>query len=319
MIEKVVDEKMNAIAMFRRASRSRVLPVMLIPVLLGAAGAYAWEGQFRPLILLITLLGAAAAHLFSNMINDLWDFRSGVDQAAKETAGAIATNSGVLASGTVKERSFAMLTWGLLAVAAACGAVLAAISGLPVLLYALAGGLLAYFYVAPPIRFGYRGKGYSEIAILLAFGVLPVLGCYYAITSHTDARALYASLPVGLLTTLVLFNHHFLHWQSDRAAGKKTLVVVFGEAVAIRFSIGLLILALLSVIAGVVAGALPYYALLALAVGLSFWPIYRSLGVHNVPEAYLPLMAASLRAVVRCGAILIASLIIAGATGYYSG
>ncbi|MBO9608605.1 MAG: prenyltransferase [Paenibacillaceae bacterium] len=303
---------MTAFARFRKASRSRVLPVMLVPVLLGAAGAYAWEGTFHPLVLLITLIGAASAHLFSNMINDLWDYRSGVDTAARNTVGAISTNSGLLAKGEMPERTFAALTWGLFALAAVCGIALALISGWEVLVFAVLGGLLAYFYVAPPLRFGYRGKGYSEIAILLSFGVLPVAGSYYAQTSHLDMRALLISLPVGLLTTLVLFNHHFLHWQADRAAGKRTLVVVFGEALALRFSVSLLLLALVSLVVAVAVGALPWYALLGLLVGLPFIRLYRSFGVTNPSAAYLPLMGAAIKSVMRCGAVMIASLFVYG-------
>src|SRR6476620_6938806 len=89
-----------------RMSRFRVLPVMVLPVCLGAAGAFAWNDTFQLGLFLITLIGAAAAHLFSNMINDLWDFRNGVDIAAKETAAAIATNSGLLANAGLTEKAF---------------------------------------------------------------------------------------------------------------------------------------------------------------------------------------------------------------------
>ena len=33
-----------------------------------------------------------------------------------------------------------------------------------------------------------------------------------------------------MLTTMLLFNHHFLHWRADREIGKKTLVVMWGRA-----------------------------------------------------------------------------------------
>ncbi|MEC0230526.1 UbiA prenyltransferase family protein [Paenibacillus alba] len=66
------------------------------------------------ILFVLTFIGAIAAHLFSNMINDLWDFRNGIDTAARETASTISTNSGFLATGTIAEKTFSLLTWGCL-------------------------------------------------------------------------------------------------------------------------------------------------------------------------------------------------------------
>ena len=180
------------------------------------------------------------------------------------------------------------------------------------LFYAVAGALIAYFYVAPPIRFGYRGKGYSEVGILLAFGVLPVLGSYYVQTGGFDLRALLASLAIGILTTLVLFNRHFLHWQADRDSGKRTLVVVWGEKRALRFSMLLHVLAYVALAACVICGTLPWYSLVALITIVPAFRVYAKLKDSNPPQAYLPLMSASLKTVLRCGLLIVLALLIQG-------
>jgi len=303
---------MDKLKRWMKASRFRVLPVMVIPVVLGGLGAYAWDGVFNLWLFVITLIGAAAAHLFSNMINDLWDYRNGVDDAAKETAAAISTNSGFLAGGIMSERLFATATWLLLAVAAISGIVLSLASGWWALVLGGLGGLIAYFYVAPPLKFGYRGKGYSEIAIVLSFGILPVMGTYYVQVQQFGYKPLLLALPIGLLTTLILFNHHFLHWQADQQAGKNTLVVVWGERKALVFSKFLAVLSYLTLVVCVLANVLPWYALAAL---LTVWPlmrVYANLKDHNESPAYLPLMGASLKASVRCGAVMALALLIEG-------
>lgn len=297
---------------FRKASRFGVVPVMLIPVALGALGAFVWDGVFNVWLFLITLVGAAAAHLFSNMINDLWDYKSGTDTAAKEAVDAVSTNSGFLTNQVWSVRKFAAITWGLFALAAVCGIVLAICSGIWAFVFGALGGLIAYFYVAPPLKFGYRGKGYSEIAILFSFGVLPVMGAYYVQTSHLDLRALLLSLPIGLLTTLILFNHHFLHWQADRQAGKRTLVVVWGEKRALAFSRFLLFLAAVMLVISVIAGALPVYGLLALPAMLPLYQVYGRLKPQNSSHAYLPLMGASVKSAQLSGLIMIVCLVIQG-------
>ncbi|ANE47274.1 ubiquinone biosynthesis protein UbiA [Paenibacillus swuensis] len=301
---------MDQMRMFLRASRFYVLPAILIPVILGSVAAYTWTGEFHPVLLLITLLGSAAAHLFSNMINDLWDYRNGVDDAAKETAQAISTNSGFLTKGIYSEKKFAFYTWLLFFVALLCGIALAVATDALVLIFAVLGALIAYFYVAPPIKFGYRGKGYSEIGIFLAFGAIPVMGSYYVQAGHINWEVFLISCPVGILTTLILFNHHFLHWRADEASGKRTLVVVWGEERALKFSMALAILAYVTLIAGVLFGALHWLALTGLLTAIPLANKYKVMKPVNPSEAYLPLMKGALDAVLSCGLVMIASLLI---------
>ncbi len=303
---------MDKWTLFKKITRFGTIPVMLIPVVLGTVGAYVWEGSFHPFLFVITLVGAVSAHLFSNMVNDLWDFRNGTDTEAKNTPGMVSTNSGFLSGGLMKESLFALMTWSLLALAVACGLILSISSGWETLWFVAAGALIAYFYGAPPLRFGYRGKGYSEFAIFVAFGVMPVLGSYFVQTGEFSLKPVLLSIPVGLLTTLLLFNHHFLHWRADEQAGKRTLVVVWGERRALVFSRILLFLSYGSLIVCVVYGVLPVYALLALLTVFAPLQVYRGLEPQNASLAYLPLMGASQQASVRCGLIMALALLIQG-------
>lgn len=303
---------MNKWTFFMKATRFGTIPVMLIPVVLGTVGAYVWEGEFHPFLFVITIIGAVSAHLFSNMVNDLWDFRNGTDMEAKNTPGMISTNSGFLSGGLLSETIFAVLTWSLLAVAVLCGTVLSIYSGWEIFWFVAAGALIAYFYVAPPLRFGYRGKGYSEFAIFVAFGIMPVLGSYFVQTGEFSLKPVLLSVPVGLLTTLLLFNHHFLHWKADEQAGKRTLVVVWGERKSLIFSRVLLYMSYASLIVCVGFGVLPVYALLALLTAIAPVHVYRGLQPQNASPAYLPLMGASQQASVRCGAIMAVALLLQG-------
>ncbi|MEC0092724.1 prenyltransferase [Paenibacillus macquariensis] len=297
---------------FLKASRASIVMVMLIPVALGALGAWVWDGVFNVWLFLLTLLGTGLAHLFSNMINDLWDYKNGADTGASEEVDAITSHSGYLTNGTWSVKGYTIVTWSLFGIAILSGVILSIFSGWWAFVLGLLGGMIAYFYVAPPLRLGYRGKGFSEIAILLSFGVLPVMGAYYVQTSHMDVRAFVLSLPIGLLTTLILFNHHFLHWKLDLQAGKKTLIVVWGEAKALRFSKVLLLLAVIALLVAVLVGSLPYYALIAWLVLIPLYRVYGKLKDHNPSRAYLPLMGGSVKGTYRFGFILIIIMIIQG-------
>jgi 1,4-dihydroxy-2-naphthoate octaprenyltransferase len=303
---------LNKIRQFMKASRASIIMVMLIPVALGALGAYVWDGVFHIGLFVLTLIGAALAHLFSNMINDLWDYKNGADSVVPEDVDAITSHSGFLTNGKWSVRAYTIVTWMLFGIAISCGIILSFYSGWWTFVLGLLGGAIAFFYVAPPLKLGYRGKGLGEVAILLSFGVLPVMGAYYVQTAHMDVRALLLSLPIGLLTTLILFNHHFLHWKLDLQAGKKTLIVVWGEAKALRFSKILLLLAAFMLLICTIVGVLPYYALIAWLALIPLYRVYGRLKDHNISQAYLPLMGGSLQATIRFGAILIVIMIIQG-------
>ena len=59
----------------------------------------------------------------------------------------------------------------------AVGVYLTLRGGWPILAFALLGGMAAIFYVAPPIRWAYRGLG--ELVIALSYGPWMVLGSLY--------------------------------------------------------------------------------------------------------------------------------------------
>lgn len=85
-----------------------------------------------------------------------------------------------------------------------------------------------------------------------------------------------------------------------------------GEKRALTFSRALLLLACLSLVACVLAGALPPYAIIALLTVIPLYLVYGRLKDSNRSEAYLPLMGASTMTTMRCGGVLILSLLVQG-------
>ena len=81
--------------------------------------------------------------------------------------------------------------------ALAVGTYLTVRGGWPILAFALLGGMAAIFYVAPPIRWAYRGLG--ELVIALSYGPWMVLGSVYLYTGQLSWGALWASLVPGFL------------------------------------------------------------------------------------------------------------------------
>jgi 1,4-dihydroxy-2-naphthoate octaprenyltransferase len=303
---------------FAAVTRANVVPVMAMPVSIGAALAWKREGVFRPVPFALTLVGAVAAHLAANVTNDIFDFRSGADERAIAMAaeGTLDTSSGALTGGILTEEQAHLLAAGLWGTALLCGLGLVKTSGPAVLGLAVAGFGFGTLYVAPPLAYGYIGHGLGEAGILASFGLLPTLGSYYAQTGKLAWAPVIAALPPGLFTTDVLLNHHFFHWRSDKAAGKMTPVAVLGEDKAAQLSRGLVAAACAAVVAGIVAKVYPKGALAAIAAAPPVLKKLSQVGEGNKGTPfYGDMMDRTVKASGRMGLFLLASLILSGIAG----
>jgi 1,4-dihydroxy-2-naphthoate octaprenyltransferase len=292
------------------ATRATVLPVMAIPVLIG--GALAWEktSLFHPLLFIGTLIGTLAAHLAANTVNDIFDFQSGADQAAASEDTSLPSGSTLLLSGRLPLTAYWRLTLALFAIALACGIILA-IAHPWVIGLAIAGFLLAFFYVAPPIRYGYIGHSLGETGIFLSFGLLPLAGTYYVQTGIITGAALAASVPIGLFTTAILYFHHFLHWRADRAIGKMTPVAVLGADRAHLVGIALPVTVAVAIIVDGLTSIFPWYTIFA-TIPIVF-PLRALLAADGTIPKYGALMAQALRGNILSGLIILIATIIGGA------
>ena len=231
-----------------------LFPVFAVAAFLAGSG----NGLFSPLLLLLCILGIVFLHLSSNLYNDYFDVKHGTDEANTEYFNA-GLNSKLLEGAQLSGGSRA-IELGLITLKGTkslarnmlIGAILTA-SGLMYLSYSITesmsnaqnaaiigviGLFLGYFYTAKPIRLVSR-RGLGEVAIFLAFGPLLTLGSLFAISTSTIElfsvdfyNAIYLGIPLGLLTTNILYINQFPDANSDSKTGKNHLVVALGKKIA---------------------------------------------------------------------------------------
>lgn len=208
-----------------RASRPKGFPATTTPVLVGL-GIAALDGRFAPGWALLTLLGALLLQAGTNLLNDFFDHRNGVDSSASLSP------SGVIQQGLLTPR--AVLVGGLIcfALAALLGVVLALHGGPIIWLLGVIGVLIGLLYTAGPAPLAYVGLG--EIAVFIAMGVGIVLGAYVVQTQQWSWRPLLAGAPIGLLVAAILHANNLRDIPTDLAQGKRTLAARFGRRFAQR-------------------------------------------------------------------------------------
>lgn len=285
---------------------------MAAPVIIGAVLAWQQGSLFHWGFFVLAFVGAMAAHLGANLINDIFDFGAGTDQAAQaitSQGNTVVTGSKFLLNGKFTIRYYRKLAITSFAVAMLCGLVLTIFRPWA-LLFGIAGFLLAFFYVAPPVRLAYIGRGLGEIDILISFGILPLAGSFYVQASTITRIALLAALPIGLYTMVVLYFHHFLHWRADKEAGKITPVVALGEKRARIAGALLLLLIAVTIIVDVNLKVFPWYAIFAV---LTIIPVEIALQMATGDlKHYIKLMSTNLNANLFSALIILASLLVSG-------
>jgi 1,4-dihydroxy-2-naphthoate octaprenyltransferase len=232
---------------------------LLLSVVLAFLGnCIAWyDGYFRLRYALLAFLGLLLCHISVNVLNDYFDYRSGIDLEAKRTP--FSGGSGVLPAALLKPGQVFWFGLVSLLVAVPIGIYFVIARGwqlLPLLVVA-AVCVLLYTPVLTRLR-------WPEWAPGVGLGALPVLGTYFVQTAAYTLPAVIASIPSGILVHNLLFLNEFPDAAADRKAGRKTLPIVMGKSKAWVVYSALTILVYLWVIGGVVAGKMPAFSLLAL-------------------------------------------------------
>jgi 1,4-dihydroxy-2-naphthoate octaprenyltransferase len=192
------------------AARPKTLPAAAAPVVVGSAVAIS-EQLFRPGPALAALLAALLLQIGSNLANDVFDFKKGVDTTARLGPLRV-TQAGLLTPHQV------MVGMGVVfGLAALIGLYLIWVGGWPIVVIGLAAIAAAIAYTGGPFPLGYYGLG--DLFVFIFFGLAAVIGTYYVQA---------ASIPIGLLVVNILVVNNLRDLETDRAAGKKTLAVRLG-------------------------------------------------------------------------------------------
>jgi 1,4-dihydroxy-2-naphthoate octaprenyltransferase len=238
-------------------TRPQFLLLSVVLAFLGAAIA-GYDGAFHLGHALLAFVGLLLAHISVNVLNDYFDYRSGIDLNTKRTP--FSGGSGILPASLLSPKQVLWLGLGALILAVPIGVYFVVIKGwllLPLLVVAAACILLYTPFIL-------RVK-WPEWSPGLGMGTLPVLGAYFVQTGEYTWPAVIAAIPSGILVHNLLLLNEFPDTEADHQAGRRTLPITMGrEKAAIVYSVLTVIVYLWIVVAAVLT-IMPWWSLIALA------------------------------------------------------
>ncbi len=286
-------------------------PFLALSVVLAPIGtAIAWhDGSFNLVYFLLAWVGAILAHVGVNVLNEYFDYQSGLDFETQKTP--FSGGSGILTAGLIEPRKAYLLGVACLLIDAVIGAYFVIVQGWGLLPVMLLGGLFAYFYT--PYLSRWR---IGEVAAGLGLGSLVVLGAYFVQTGQYTWEVIVASLAPGFLTANLLLLNEFPDVEADMKVGRRNLVMALGRRRAAWLYTILSVCTYLSIVLGVIFKLMPWPALIVLlTIPLAMKAIQGALQHYDDIPQLIPALAANVMTILATDALLTVGYVLATVLG----
>ncbi|BBB27241.1 prenyltransferase [Amphritea japonica] len=205
-----------------RALRPFSFSVALITCLVGIVSA-AGLPAFNYSVAFLILLGALVLQAGVNLINDHADLKQLKNHNARQQV--------------IRNFRLGLVCFLL---ASAIGVSLLSVTGLELLILLSIGLLGGLGYTVEPVNF--KRRGLAVVLVFWLMGVLMVCGSYFILAGELSWSVFYRSIPVSLVSSLLLLANEIRDVRSDSAAGIRTLTVRIGLNAAKGLYVTLLLL-----------------------------------------------------------------------------
>ncbi len=225
--------------------------------------AVAGEGrEFSITVAVLCFLFAFIMQIDANFVNDYFDFKKGTDDVETRLGPKRAC-----AQGWIAPRAMFKAIIITTLIACAVGLPLVFFGGVEMILVGLLCVVFCFLYTT---CLSYMGMG--DVLVLLFFGIVPVCVPYYLQTGTVTWQVFLASVACGLAIDALLIVNNYRDRDTDRVAGKNTIVVRIGARATewLYFAVGLVAYAVSIPLA---MGGYPF--------ATAFPIIYLSLHIHT--------------------------------------
>lgn len=238
------------------AARVRTLPLSVSGIIVGSMYALSRPTDevltptqvFSWKIFGLLLLTTIGLQILSNFANDYGDGIKGTDNADR-VGPARAIQSGVISPASMKR---AIVITAFLTFLSAVALIYYAFH-FKYFYYSVVFLLLGIMAIASAIRYtvgkgAYGYKGYGDLFVFVFFGLVSTFGSYFMFAKELNILLLLPSISIGFLSVGVLNLNNMRDEESDRNAGKNTIVVKKGGVWAKKYHFFLVISAMVLVL-----------------------------------------------------------------------
>jgi 1,4-dihydroxy-2-naphthoate polyprenyltransferase len=236
-------------------TRPHTLTASFVPVLLGTALALQYGkthlGLFTAMLLASLLIQAA-----TNMFNEYYDFKRGLDNEHSVGIGGTIVRDGI------KPKTVMKIAFSLYGISLLLGVYICMNSSWMLALVGLVCMAFGYLYSGGPLPIAYTPFG--ELFSGFFMGMLITLITFFIQTGSVTSTSILVSIPIFILVGAINFSNNIRDLDGDKENGRKTLAILLGKEKAVYLLAIMFIVSYLWVIGLIIYGVTPIWTALVL-------------------------------------------------------
>ncbi|MCG7342514.1 1,4-dihydroxy-2-naphthoate polyprenyltransferase [Sporosarcina sp. ACRSL] len=262
-------------------TRPHTLTAAFAPVFLGTMIALTYGNLHFPLFLAM-LVASLLIQMATNMFNEYYDFKRGLDTEHSVGIGGTIVRNGV------QPKTVLQIALALYAISVLIGIYICMETSWMLAVVGAVSMLIGYLYTGGPIPIAYTPFG--ELISGVVMGMLLILIAFYIQTGEVTTNAILISIPSMLLVAAIMMSNNIRDLEGDKEGGRKTLAILVGRSNAITILASFFIVAYVWIIILIVLGIVTPWALLVfLSIGKPIQAI-RTFRAHLLPLEVMPAM-----------------------------
>jgi 1,4-dihydroxy-2-naphthoate polyprenyltransferase len=221
-----------------QAARLRTLPLSVSGIIVGSSYAF-YQKCFDVTIFILAIATTLSFQILSNFANDYGDGIKGTD-ANREG------EKRLIASGEILPKQMKKVIIGNVIISLLLSIMLIYLAfGKDNFAYTLLFLFLGIASITAAIKYtvgknAYGYSGFGDVFVFTFFGLVAVLGSNFLFSKTFDIKLLPLAFGIGFWSVAVLNLNNLRDEINDKAAGKNTLVVKFGNAFGVKYQSALL-------------------------------------------------------------------------------
>lgn len=218
---------MKSFDFYWKLTRPHTLPASIIPAAAGICFAIYADGAFKFLVALAMVLCATLIQIATNLFNEYYDYKNGLD--TEESVGI----GGAIVHDGVSPKSILVSALAIYGICGLLGIYLAYASSWALIPIGGICLIIGYCYTGGPFPISRSPFGELFAGTLMGTGYFLI--SYFTQTGHVTWLAFAMSLPLNFLIGLLLTANSLRDRVADAANGRKTLAILLGHEYTLVF------------------------------------------------------------------------------------
>ncbi|WP_257985606.1 1,4-dihydroxy-2-naphthoate polyprenyltransferase [Bacillus sp. V5-8f] len=211
-------------------TRPHTLTAGFIPVLIGTALAMQ-SNDINGLLFIAMLVASLLIQAATNMFNEYYDFKRGLDTEESIGIGGAIVRDGMAPKTVLK------LALALYAIATLLGVYICIESSWWLAVIGLLCMAIGYLYTGGPLPIS--STPFGELFAGFFMGFLIILISFFIQAGNVSRLSILVAIPIGILVGLINLSNNIRDLDGDKANGRKTLAILIGRKKAV-FLLGIM-------------------------------------------------------------------------------